>query len=206
MARTKGSVDKAPRKPRSDKKDRGPANATPGHNSEGAPETTGASTLTDDEQRALFVNGLSELETLIQEKDSVVAKIRNKRQQLEARSFSKDDVDFGLALRKGDEKAIVKKRQREQQIARWLNHPVAQLDLFVDGKSDPTPIDDRAFEEGKISGMEGKSCVPPSTYAPQTQPAQKSDALDDDILEDTDKEQPFDADAGAGEASSGTTH
>jgi ketosteroid isomerase-like protein len=161
MARTKGAKDAKPRKPRNGSGD--------------VPErsNTGQSpaSLTEAEQQALYVNGIASLEELIKQKDGLVSSIRTHRQKMNASGFSSDDIDFGLELRKNDTeakaKAMITQRQRQQTLAKWLNHPVAQLDLFErkETASDLRPVSERAYAEGKIVGLEGKqACKPPSNF------------------------------------------
>lgn len=159
MARTRGAVDTKPRKPRSDKKNQ------PGAPAEGTNSGNALPVLSEEEQSAIYVNMLAELEDLIKVKDTAVANIRNHRSKMETRGFKAKDIDFGLRLRKGDEKAELLQRRREQQLARWLNHPIGtQPDLF-DEKSDGVsrePVEDKVFREGVIAGKESKKCEPPT--------------------------------------------
>jgi hypothetical protein len=161
MARTKGATDSKPRKPRSDKKNQAGAPA------EGTNTGQALPVLDDPETGAVYVHMLAELEEFIKVKDGAVSAIRNHRAKMETRGFSARDIDFGLRLRKGDDKEEVKRRSREQQLARWLNHPIGtQPDLFdervPENKKPIEPIDEKVFRDGEIVGKEGKSCAPPT--------------------------------------------
>jgi hypothetical protein len=170
MARTKGSKDSKPRKPRSDK---GASKSENGEAKKQAAPTTPPLQFSEEEQRGLFVQGIGKLEELVKLKDEVIGKIRNQRGQMEARGFSKSDIDFGLKLRgaadkEADAKAKSAERRRQIQIAQWLNHPLAQMDLFDGTPAPHQPIDERAYEEGKIAGYQGLQCTPPVEYTGPT--------------------------------------
>lgn len=146
------------------------AEATPkaGHNS------TPMAVLTDDERRAILLNGVKKIEEFQEEMKSWNGKLRAERKRLKAHDFEKHEVDWALKLRSAEDDEVVEERRRQDQIARWLGHPVgSQLEMF-DGV-DRTPLVDRASTEGLNSGMAGDRCSPPydmGTEAGQTWIAQ----------------------------------
>lgn len=116
--------------------------------------------LTDDQQRALFVQNLTKIERLKEAMASASGELRAAYKTAKADGFAKKDIDYAIALRKDEDDKLIDSRRRETMIARWMNHPIGtQPDLF-DGV-DRTPSEDRAFEDGKLAGMEGKICQPP---------------------------------------------
>lgn len=121
-----------------------------GHNSE----------LTPAEKQALLLKGLTELESLIAEKNEVVADIRNQRKKLVSYGFESFEIDYALKLRKGTDEEAIERRRREATIARFLNHPIGtQPDMF--DEPDRTPSVDKAYQAGKIAGAEGKLAQSP---------------------------------------------
>jgi ribosome modulation factor/uncharacterized protein (UPF0335 family) len=126
--------------------------------------------LTESEKRALLVQGLSEIEKHIEEKDRVVALIRTSRKKLVANGFKPKVIDFALRLRKDEDDAVIEQRRAEIEVARFLNHPVGtQPELPLD-MTDRTPIADKAFADGVVAGAEGQTCSSP--YATGTEAEQ----------------------------------
>ncbi len=127
--------------------------------------------LTESEKRALLVNGLNEIENLVEEKDRVVALIRTSRKRLVAQGFKPKVIDFALRLRKDEDGEIIEQRRAEMEVARFLNHPIGtqpELPLIIE---DRTPIVDRAFAEGAVAGSEGKTCSAPYSTGAETEQA-----------------------------------
>lgn len=117
--------------------------------------------LTEAEKKALLVQGLSEIEKHIEEKDRVVALIRSSRKRLVSHGFKPKVIDFALRLRKDEDDAIIEQRRAEIEVARFLNHPVGtqpELPLLME---DRTPGVDKARADGEIAGAEGKTCSAP---------------------------------------------
>jgi uncharacterized protein (UPF0335 family) len=136
----------------------------PGHNSQSEPETS----LTEDQRRALLLQGVAKIERLQESLESIKGDIRNVRKALKSDGFDRFEVDYALRLRKADETEELDKRRREARIAKWLNHPVGtQPDLF--GEVDRTPSVDKAYEAGKIVGLEGGKCEVPHHYGQEQQ-------------------------------------
>jgi uncharacterized protein (UPF0335 family) len=139
------------RKPKQSSED---AAAGPGHNS--------GVTLTEEQRRALLLNGVKKIEDAQDQLETIKSNIRNLRKILKSDGFERFEVDYALRLRKVDETEELDKRRREARIAQWLNHAIGtQPDLFSD-EPDRTPSVDKAYEDGKIAGMEGQTCSPPS--------------------------------------------
>lgn len=166
MARTKGAKDRSPRKPRGSD---GPRVL----NTDGPPSTGhNSGELTEEQRQALFLQNLTkietlkaEIETLKAELASVNSKLRNAYKVAKSDGFKKKDFDYAAELRNNDDKEMIERRRREQQIAKWLAHPIGtQPDMFEE--PDRRPIEDKAYEEGKIAGMEGKGCSPPYDAVP----------------------------------------
>lgn len=117
--------------------------------------------LTESEKRALLVQGLSEIEGLVEKKDDIVSKIRTSRKRLVSHGFKPKVIDFALRLRKDEDDAIIEQRRAEIEVARFLNHPVGtqpELPLVME---DRTPEVDRAFAAGEIAGASGATCSAP---------------------------------------------
>ena len=118
--------------------------------------------LTESEKRALLVQGLAEIEKHIEEKDRVVALIRTSRKRLVSHGFKPKVIDFALRLRKDEDDAIIEQRRAEQEVARFLNHPIGtQPELPLDA----VPSAD-AFAAGESAGASGETCKSP--YGPGT--------------------------------------
>lgn len=118
--------------------------------------------LTEAEKKALLVQGLAEIEDLVEKKDDIVSKIRTSRKRLVSHGFKPKVIDFALRLRKDDDDAIIEQRRAEQEVARFLNHPIGtQPELPLDA----APSAD-AFEAGESAGASGETCKSP--YAPGT--------------------------------------
>lgn len=117
--------------------------------------------LTESEKRALLVQGLSEIEKHIEQKDHFVGLIRTERKRLVSHGFKPKVIDFALRLRKDEDDTIIEQRRAEIEVARFLNHPVGtqpELPLVME---DRTPGVDKAKAEGEIAGAEGKTCSAP---------------------------------------------
>lgn len=150
MGRPPGSKNKA--------KD-GEATPSAGHNSQ----------LSEAEKQALFVRGLADLENLIEEKNEVVADIRNHRKRIISYGFEPWEIDYALKLRKDTDNEAVDRRRKEAVIARFLNHPIGtQPDMF--DEPDRTPAVEKAAKDGHVAGASGKSAQPP--YAVGTEQEQ----------------------------------
>ncbi|MDB5584865.1 MAG: hypothetical protein JWR80_10041 [Bradyrhizobium sp.] len=117
--------------------------------------------LTEGEKRALLVNGLNEIEDLIEQKDGIVSKIRTSRKRLVSHGFKPKVIDFALRLRRDEDDVIIEQRRAEIEVARFLGHPVGTQPELPLNMEDRTPGVDKAKAEGEIAGAEGKTCSAP---------------------------------------------
>jgi uncharacterized protein (UPF0335 family) len=117
--------------------------------------------LNESEKRALLVNGLIEIESLVEQKDAIVSKIRTSRKRLVSHGFKPKVIDFALRLRRDEDDAIIEQRRAEIEVARFLNHPVGTQPELPLNMEDRTPGVDKAKAEGEIAGAEGKTCSAP---------------------------------------------
>lgn len=122
----------------------------PGHNS----------ALTDDERRALTRHHKG----LYEAADALVEKAKADRTSVA--NLAKADLGKGAIadikdmIANGDEKVLKANLERTLRLARWLGMPVGtQVNMFE------APVEDRAAEDGRGAGMEGKACDPPRHLA-----------------------------------------
>jgi hypothetical protein len=117
------------------------------------------SKLTDEQRTALLLQACKQIEAKQTEMATINAAIRNLRKTAKADGISPAELNFALHLRKADPDEATALFRQQVQIAKWLSHPIGkQAELF---DADRTPIEDRAFEEGKIAGLEGLTAKPP---------------------------------------------
>lgn len=134
----------------------------------GAPSTghnSAKAVLTDDESRALFLRDIAKYEDALKVKKAADADLRNVGKVIKSDGFTLDQVKTAIAVRtpEGDAKERTKIRQA-LQAAVWAGVPLGtQLGMFDD--PDRTPAVDRAYDEGKLAGMEGRTRRPP--YSPE---------------------------------------
>lgn len=120
--------------------------------------------LTPDEARALFLQDKGKYERALEIKKAADADLRNVCKTIKADGFTVDQVKVAIASEtpEGEAKERTKIRQA-LQAAVWAGVPLGtQLGMFDD--PDRTPAVDRAFDEGKRAGMEGRTRRPP--YSP----------------------------------------
>jgi ribosome modulation factor len=141
----------------------------------GAPSTghnsSGKAALTDDEMRALFFQGRDKYKAALDIKKAADADFKNVCKVIKSDGFTVDQIKIALAVvtPEGDAKERAKIRQA-LQAAVWAGVPLGtQLGMFDD--PDRTPAVDRAFDEGKQAGMEGRTRRPP--YAPELAQAEE---------------------------------
>jgi len=131
-----------------------------------APQAGHNSDLSEAEKQALFLKGLTDLETLIEEKNEVMADLRNQRKRIISYGFEAWQINYALNLRKQENDEAIEHRRQEARIARFLSHPIGtQPDMLDD--VDRTPAVDRAFQNGKVAGAEGKTAQSP--HSPGTE-------------------------------------
>lgn len=132
------------------------------------------SSLTEEEQRALLVNGVGEIIELQDKLATINASIRNVRKKLKANGYDNVEVNFAIKLRRSEDHEADQTEWRKMiRAALFMAHPIGtQPDLFYQAGDgvDRTPSVDKAYEEGKMVGMEGKQrCEPPSHYGNEQQ-------------------------------------
>jgi ribosome modulation factor len=165
MARQKKAPAAAPDAEAPKKRGRKPG-AAKKPNPETAPLTGGHNDMSDDQKRALFLNGLGKLEAVKEKMAKLNADARNIRKQMKSEGYSKVEVDYALFLNKqsDDPDRIAEERQARERVAKWLARPEGFQGGLFDGPGDGkdrTPAVDRAKEEGKTAGMQGESAKPP---------------------------------------------
>jgi len=124
-----------------------------------------AKTLSDDEQRALFLRDKDALKSARAKVRSATAEVRNVCKRIKSDGFKVLQVEVAIALEnehgEAEQRAEIAMRL---QAAKWLGLALGhQLSLF--GEPDRTPAVDRAFEDGKTAGLEGQRRQPP--YSPE---------------------------------------
>lgn len=130
-------------------------NGTNGH-----AKTGHNSALTDDERRALTLHHKG----LYEAADALVEKAKADRKSVA--DLAKADLGKGATadikdmIANSDDKKLKVSLERTLRLARWLGMPVGtQVNMFE------APVEDRAAEDGRTAGMEGKPCDPPRHLA-----------------------------------------
>lgn len=129
----------------------------PGHNS----------TLSDDQARALHLsNHVPAYEKALSAKKEADAHFKNVCKTIKADGGNIDEVKLTIKLRTPEgEQELKAELERKRRIAAWSGLAVGQQGWLLD--EDPRPITERASEEGKKAGLEGKDANPP--YAAGTE-------------------------------------
>jgi hypothetical protein len=166
MARTKGSKNKTPEQRAAEaaakdaakaaKKTAPTAQAGLGHNS--------GTILTDQDKTVLLLDGVTDIERLSKESQSINGKIRDRRKKLAAIGYTKDEVDYAIALRNNKPSEETEKFRRRMGIAVVLNHPVGVQPDMIDVTNRVDGID-LAGRKGLTAGLEGLECKPPMDAA-----------------------------------------
>jgi len=117
--------------------------------------------LSEAEKRALLVNGLTQIEGLVEQKDAIVSQIRTSRKRLVAHGFAPKVIDFALRLRKDEDDKMIEQRRSEIEVARFLGHPIGTQPELPFNMEDRTPGVEKAKAEGEVAGAEGKTCSAP---------------------------------------------
>lgn len=131
---------------------------------EQAPNGIGHNTnleLSEAEKRALLVNGLTQIEGLVEQKDAIVSQIRTSRKRLVAHGFGPKVIDFALRLRKDEDDKMIEQRRSEIEVARFLGHPIGTQPELPFNMEDRTPGVDKAKAEGELAGASGVTCSAP---------------------------------------------
>lgn len=139
VVRKEEEMAKAPAKPKKEEVNRGL-----GDNSK----------MTDEQEQNLFFHHLAKIK---KQKDIVAkatADLRNLYKTAKADSVLKKDIDFAISLENKDESDFVEERKRQQQIAKWMNHPIGtQFGLFEDDRG----AEERSFDDGRAAGLASKN-------------------------------------------------
>ena len=126
-------------------------------------EQNAAEQLSEDQLQAELLQRLAAIEDIDCEIEALKAARKAQIEAAKAAGFSTKDINFTLKLRRGNDKEALEQRRREQQLAKWINHPIGlQAELFV--KEASGPLIAAAKRLGKQAGMEGKPCK--SNHAP----------------------------------------
>lgn len=109
--------------------------------------------LTDAQQQALLAQHVKAVKGWKDELASVNSRLRTAYKSAKADGFPKKDIDFALAL-ENDKGQILEDRARQQQIAKWMSHPIGhQLSMF---DQDPRPLNEKAYDDGHAAGLMAK--------------------------------------------------
>lgn len=115
----------------------------------------GLAKLSDDQRKALLLQACRQIEGEQAKIATHTANVRNIRKTAKADGISPAELNYALFLRKCEPEQAVAEFRMHAKVAQWLAHPVGkQADLFG-GEEDRTPAVDKAYEEGKIMGLEG---------------------------------------------------
>jgi hypothetical protein len=139
------------------KSDQAPAG--PGHNAE----------LTDEQRCSLLFAHVADIDkkahTVAEAKkafDDAKGQLASLYKIAKGQGFPRDEIEEFRELRSPEgEKNLSIRLERSVRLARWLSLPVGNQGAFDLSPVDRTPSDDRAFNLGKIAGMEAKDCSPP---------------------------------------------
>ena len=148
MARPKGSRDSKPRSRRG-------SGASQAQGTRPIPVSNGSvdsnhNQLSDEEKTILLIQGVKEIEQLLEKQHEITANIRNARKRLKSDGFATEVVNYALYLRKTDPEQALEQHRQQLRIAKWLAHPIgSQASFDLD-----QPVD-RAFDEGKAAGLAG---------------------------------------------------
>lgn len=121
----------------------------PGHN--------GPVELTDEQRQALFFQHKKAYSAKLEAKKRADAELKNtcKLAKAELGKGAVSDIKLAIQLETDGGDAEFKERiEREMRVARWMGASAGtQFDMF---DMSGVPADERAFDEGKRDGMEGK--------------------------------------------------
>lgn len=115
--------------------------------------------LTPDEQRALFVHHRTRWNEYLAKKKLADDFKKEIVRDLKNDGFSVNDMKIADKL-VDDEDKIRDEVEQRLRVAAWLGMPMGtQLSMFTE--PDRTPLVERAFEDGKTAGLEGRPRKPP---------------------------------------------
>lgn len=123
----------------------------------------------EDHRRALFFHHLAKARRAAEEMAEAKKDFEAILKEAMEDGIPKAEMKWALKAEKQNQEKALARARRELEIARWLSLPIGtQLSLLDE---DRTPAVDRAYEEGKTSGLSGKTCISP--YSPDTEQSQK---------------------------------
>lgn len=124
----------------------------------------GGNHLTPEERKSLMFHHYRRVVEQKEVLDDAREEYKRLRKEAKADGITLADLDFMIRCAEIDDPAIVPDElKRRAEIAAWFALPVNyQADMF----DDRTPLEDRAFEEGKAVGLQGKACESPYDGAP----------------------------------------
>lgn len=135
-----------------------------------APPPANHNQLTDEQRQSLFFQHKQKYEHMLGLKKKADADFKNacKLAKSEVGDDAVERIKYAIELETEEGENRLKERiLRQAEVARWMGLPIgAQGALFGE---DRTPADDRARDEGKRAGMEGKERRSP--YDPATSQA-----------------------------------
>lgn len=139
---------------------------------ESSTPSVGHNQLSDDDQRALHFRHVSEYKKALEAKKKADADFKNVTKRIKAEGGAVDDVKLSIELESPQGEAKLKERfAAMQRIAAWNNLPIGTQGNIFD--VDRRPTEEKAFDEGKRDGMQGKTLVIPSIYPPDGAAGQK---------------------------------
>lgn len=113
--------------------------------------------LTDEQSQALFFNHRRLYKYALAKKKEADAAFKNACKRAKSEGVDPKMIKFSIELENDEDGTIAKEQAERERIAAFMGLPLGgQSDMF-----DRTPLVDRAFDEGKRSGMEGEACSPP---------------------------------------------
>lgn len=115
--------------------------------------------ISDDQLESLFFQSKTDYEKMLDLKKTADANFKNCCKRIKAELGKRGVAEIKLAIQLGtDEGEANAKADIESsiRIMRWMGVPIGtQADLFPD--NDPTPITERAFNEGRRQGLAGET-------------------------------------------------
>ena len=90
--------------------------------------------LNDEQKARLFIGGIEKLERLIDDKDEIVADIRNQRKTMKSEGFDRAEIEYALWARKEGDEAAKTALAMRLRISQWLGKPLgyqSTLDLVA---------------------------------------------------------------------------
>lgn len=157
MGRPKGSKNKPNDVPASN------GSVTADHN------VVRASELTDDQRQALFFQHKKQYEKALEAKKRADADLKNACKLIKEEGSSLDEIKLAMMDPAAFEKHVRDKHESLIRVALYVGSPVGtQFKLF--DEPDRTPVEEKAFADGKRAGLAGEDASPPyAKHLPQAQ-------------------------------------